>query len=128
MLRGPMDDLRKTRDRLLDEMEHLRRELANLEVEMFDGTLDLGAIINPSQRSEERSFSGAHVEIHPAFETLTAQGVNSSTGGACFESSTPLRFRVRIPEAGTEIIREAELVWLNHESDGMSRIGFKFVD
>jgi len=127
-----MEDLRKTRDDLLHQMDDLRRRLACLEVELFDGTLDLGAILNPSDRAEERELLGAKVEVSPGFTSIGANGVNGSPGGICFETDEPIRFRLRIAtddsQSGATTDREGELIWFHHDEGRPCRLGFKFVD
>lgn len=127
-----MEDLQKTRDDLVEQIETLRRRLASLEVELFDGTPDLGAVLNPSKRSQERQHLCAKVELLPGFEMNSAEGINWSMGGLCIELNGPLRFRLRIPsfsmsaDSGSE--READLMWFDHEPGRPTRVGFKFVD
>ena len=123
-----MDYLKKTRDELIEDLETLRRRLANLEIEMFDGGLDLGPVLNPSLRSEERSYLGTRVEFAPQFEWVDALGINSSSGGVCFETESPLCFRVRLQQDGETVERDARLVWVNNGPDQTSRMGFEFIE
>jgi hypothetical protein len=122
-----MDYLKKTRDELIEDLETLRRRLANLEVEMLDGSLDLGPVLNPSQRAEERTFLGAIVEFSPQFGNVDATGVNSSKGGVCFETDSPLCFRLKIRDTDGERVRDARLVWVNRGPDETSQLGFEFI-
>lgn len=123
-----MDYLKKTRDELIEDLETLRRRLANLEIEMFDGGLDLGPVLNPSHRTEERRFLGARIEFAPQFSWVDATGINSSSGGLCFETENPLCFRVKILEGDDEVERDARLVWVNNGPDQTSRMGFEFIE
>ncbi len=91
-----MEKLNKTRDELIEEMEKLRRHLAAIESEMLDGTLDLGPILNPTQRNHKRSLMGEIVEVQPGFSATLAAGVNRSEGGACLETEVPLRFSLNV--------------------------------
>ncbi len=122
-----MDDLKKTRDELIEDLESLRRQIASLEVEMFDGALDLGPVLNPSQRAEERKLLGADVEFHFREVSATAKGINSSAGGVCLEIGTPLQFRLKLPSGEGQVERLAELVWVYGEVGRPSRLGFKFI-
>ena len=123
-----MDKLSKTRDELIGEMEKLRRHLASIESEMLDGTLDLGPVLNPTQRAQKRAAMGEIVEVAPAFNATLAAGVNRSDGGVCLETEVPLRFSINFARLNGMESVEAELIWYTHDNDGKCRLGFKFLD
>ena len=124
-----MDPLEKTREELLSDLESLRKRLANLEIELTDGQTDLGPILNPSDRVEERECFEGEIEFEVEAERLPAKGVNSSPGGVCFKSDTPMIFKLRIHrEDGGIEERRAQLVWANRDLDLANRLGFEFID
>ena len=120
-----MQDLHKTREQLIEELEHLRQQLTALDIELSSNTFDLGKILNPSTREDERVPCENTRECVVTFDKLKASNVNVSSGGIGFTLDGGLRFQVKDNEDGTE--QEAELVWARLLKDGRTMIGMRFV-
>ena len=124
-----MEPLEKTREELLSDLESLRKKLANLEIEMTDGKTDLGPILNPSDRLEERTRFHGEIEFEVEAERVPARGIDTSTGGVSFRCDVPMIFKLRLHQKDGQIVeRRAQLVWANRDLDRVNHLGFEFLD
>lgn len=112
----------------MGELEALRQRLAMLEIEMTDGEADLGIVLNPSNRREERLPWEGAVDAESHSTRIEARGVNLSENGLCFESDQQFRLTVRFAIGGTIQERSARLAWSRTTKEGRTQLGVEFSD
>ncbi|MEM7516332.1 MAG: PilZ domain-containing protein [Planctomycetota bacterium] len=122
------EHLQSTRDQLMGELEALRQRLAMLEIEMTDGETDLGIVLNPSNRREERLPWEGAVDAESHSTQIEARGVNLSENGLCFESDQQFRLTVRFMIGGELQERSARLAWSRTTKGGRTQLGVEFSD
>ncbi len=122
-----MEESRKTKIQLLDEIERLRRRVAELEAASPSASSPKGVAISGSSSRSPRIQMEAVIEFIGDFDVVQARGVNLSEGGICFEVVGPLPFEMKFDMQGREMRQRAHLLWMKRLSDEKFRYGFRFV-
>ncbi len=121
-----IDYLQSARDQLVSELEAMRQRLALLEMELSDAAGDLGPVLNPSKRREERrDYTGA-VTVSIAAD-VAGKGVNLSPGGICLETNQAIVLRVTWVVDGQKRERQARLAWSRTPKEGPMQIGLEYL-
>ncbi|MBN99030.1 MAG: hypothetical protein CME16_07245 [Gemmatimonadetes bacterium] len=118
-----MQDSKKTKTQLIEELEKLRTRLAVLEKE--NGAESL-AETSGSSRPLRRKLQ-AEIKFIGDFGLLEASGVNLSEGGICFEMEGEIPFELEFEIDGQVFEERANLVWMGQGEKSRRQLGFKFV-
>ena len=109
-----MDDYRKTKAQLIEEINYLRRKIASES--------RIGMARPPRVDFE------AGIELKSEFDTIYAKGINLSQNGICFEIEKPLLFSLRFEFEDKTHTRRAGLVWAKKIPENKYRFGLQFAD
>ena len=121
-----MDDDDRTREQLIEEVEALRKQVADLgdEVAALVVTEKGG---EPRTSRTPRSALQTPITFIGNFSLVQAQGIDLSEGGVCFEVAEDLPFEMEFEIDGEVHQHQGVLVWMKKLESGSSRWGFKFV-
>ena len=119
-----MQDHRKTKAQLIDELQNLRGRLADLESEGPGDESEQGG--GPALARTPRNDIATPIVFIGGFSLLYAQGINLSEGGVCFEITEHLPFEMEFDLGGEVHNHGANLIWMNRLSTGRSRLGLQF--
>jgi hypothetical protein len=115
-----MQDQKKTKVQLIEELEQLRARLADLEKQW-------APVDRPVQRRAQRNELATTIHFVGDFGLLQAQGVDLSENGVCFETAEEIPFDMEFEYQGKLHQHRAQLVWMRLLPNGRSRFGFRFV-
>ena len=118
-----MQDHRKSKKQLIDELQALRARLADLEAEGPTEGDEGGAAV---KSRHPRNAIETPIAFIGAFSLVYAEGINLSEGGVCFEISEPLLFEMEFDLGGEVHKHTADLIWMNRLATGRSRLGLQF--
>ncbi|MDM8525232.1 PilZ domain-containing protein [Desulfococcaceae bacterium HSG8] len=118
-----MKNDQKTNAQLAEEVEVLRRRLAELESKISESESQKGELTSRSPRQE----LPADIEFIADFDITEAKGVDLSESGVCFEISDHLPFEMQFRHEGHFNRRRAHLIWVKQTPEGRYRFGLKFV-
>lgn len=119
-----MQDHRKTKKQLVDELQALRARVADLEAESSSDSDEQGGAAVKSRHP--RNAIETPIVFIGAFNLIYAEGVNLSEGGVCFEISEPLLFEMEFDIGGEVHKHTADLIWMKRLATGRSRLGLQF--
>lgn len=115
-----MQDQKKTKAQLIEELQHLRTRLEDAD----HG--ENGSATESDIRSDRKDLQ-AEIKFIGNFGLIQAQGVNLSEGGICFEVGDSIPFEMEFQIEGKMHERRAHLVWMKQLEYGGSQLGFRFV-
>ena len=122
-----MQDHEKTKPQLIEELQALRQELAEVGKEEKNSEpasqTDTTELSTRPQRIELQSG----IKFIPDFGLVNAQGVDVSDGGICFESTGEIPFEMEYEHEGESHQYRAKMVWMKQLDNGNSRFGFEFL-
>jgi len=121
-----MQDIKKTKDQLVKEMESLRRKISALEKKVLGSGESI--VRTPPKQRNHREELEADIEFIGDFDIVKAKGINISPGGLCLHLTEDLPFEFQFMNKGKLERCRAHLVWLKQLPDGTYRFGFKFTN
>ena len=122
-----MQDHRKTKAQLVEELQALRARLADLE-EPDPVTEEMPpAPPEPDGSRNDRRDIEAEIKFIGDFGLTQASAVNLSPGGMCFEVAEEIPFEMEFEFEGDVHQHRAHLVWMKPTGGGGSQLGFRFV-
>lgn len=122
-----MQDHEKTKAQLIEELQVLRQELAEVEKkeERSEPAPQIAAAESPNRPQRIELQSG--IKFIPDFGLVNAQGVDISDSGICFESSGEIPFEMEYEHEGESHQYRAKMIWMKQLANGNSRFGFEFL-
>ena len=118
-----MQDSKKTKTQLIEELENLRTRLAALEKE---NEAEVLAEKSGSARPLRRKLR-AEIKFIGDFILMEARAINLSEGGICFEMEGDIPFEMEFEIDGQMYEERANLVWMGQGDKSRKQLGFKFV-
>ncbi len=121
-----MKDEKKTKAELIEELNTLRQEVAELRSAAGLKPYPKAPEETAARRAERKAIR-THIEFIGDFDIIEAQGVNISEGGICFETDEDLPFEMRFELNGYQHHHRAHLVWVKRLVHGGHQFGLMFV-
>lgn len=123
-----MKDDEKTKAQLIEELEALRRKVAEFEAGSIKSGPESKEHFRCPKTRAPRVNLNAGIEFIGDFDVLEAKGINISEGGICFELTRNLPFEMQFELDGKLHRYRAHLVWVKQIEEGGCRFGLQFIE
>jgi hypothetical protein len=117
----------KTKAQLIEKLQALRQELAEVEKEEENSNPASQTDTTESSTRPQRIELQSGIKFIPDFGLVNAQGVDVSDSGICFESTGEIPFEMEYEHEGESHQYRAKMVWMKQLDNGNSRFGFEFL-
>ena len=118
-----MQDSKKTKAQLIEELAELKKRLAELTDEQPDEATET---TDSSPRSTRKEIETA-IQLIGDFGLVEAQGLDLSDSGIGFELAEDIPFDMEFEVDGNLHQHRAHMVWMQRLDHGRSRLGFQFI-
>lgn len=122
-----MKDYKKTKAQLIDELNVLRQQVAELDTKTDILEKKAESISKKWIARSPRVELYVDIEFIGDFDIVQAKGINLSEGGICFEMAEALPFEMQFAVEGKMQKHRAHLIWMKRIPEGGFRFGLKFV-
>ncbi|QTA89877.1 PilZ domain-containing protein [Desulfonema magnum] len=122
-----MEIYQKTKTELIEQLELMRHQMAELESKIIQLESDENKNSNKPITRPPRRRLHADIEFIADFDIIRAKGINISEGGICFELCEDLPFEMQFELEDELHQHRAHLIWVKRLSNGRYRFGFEFV-
>ena len=122
-----MQDHRKTKAQLVEELQALRARIGGLAEPDTDAGEQTSGVPEPDEFRSDRRDIEAEIKFIGDFGLTQASAVNLSPGGMCFEVAEEIPFEMEFELEGEVHQHRAHLVWMKPTESGGSQLGFRFV-
>ena len=116
-----MQDSKKTKDQLIEELAELRTRLDSLTGTAPDEQAD-------SQHRLDRKEIKTSIQFIGDFGLVEARGLDVSDSGIGFEIEEDIPFDMEFEIDGELHQHRARMVWMQRLNNGRSRFGFQFTN
>lgn len=121
-----MQDSKKTKAQLIDELAELRMRLAERPGPEPDKDEDEDTDEDSQPRSKRNELKTS-IQFIGDFGLVEAKGLDLSAGGIGFELEEDIPFDMEFEIKGELHQHRARMVWMQRLQDGRSRFGFQFI-
>lgn len=121
-----MQDEKKTKSQLIEELKLLRQRVKSLEEKINSFEIEKDKTDKMFENRLQRQELRTHIEFITDFDIIDAQGINISDGGISFELYEDLPFEMRFEYNGEPHHHRANLVWIKRLPLGGFRFGLMF--
>jgi hypothetical protein len=117
-------DEQKTKAQMIEELNHLRKELDLLKAKVIRS--ESADSLNPLPRSPRIELN-SDIEFIADFDIVRAKGINISESGICFQIGHDLPFELQFKLVDDLHRYRAKLIWVKRCHEGGYRIGLQFI-
>jgi hypothetical protein len=121
-----MQDSKKTKAQLIEELAELKNRLAELTGEPSDETTETTETTDSHPRSTRNEIKTA-IQLIGDFGLVEAKGLDLSDSGIGFELEDDIPFDMEFEVDGDLHQHRAHMVWMQRLDNGRNRFGFQFI-